>query len=362
MKKVIQFPDQAKIQEEAAQWLARLDRGDLDDSDRRNLKAWLAASPANQKALNRMIGLWGEIDCLGLLGQDFPLHTGKPRRRWRRTFVLAGMAAAAIMLLAVGLLVKGIHPFQGKISSPAVAPDLVFRTELGEQSKVTLKDGSILNLNTDSEASVFYSEGERRVYLSRGEAHFEVASNADRPFVVYAGGGRVRALGTAFNVKLADEKIEVFVDEGVVEVSANAKKSGDFESSMGLPSDRSDPGSAAPTSVVLERGHAATYAEQIIRAEKVPEQRIDQRTAWRRGKWIFQGETLTEVLDEVSRYSDVDFVIGDPKLAEMRVGGYFDIGDIDGLMEVLESGLGIRLVDNGQTLRLMPGDGLRSDG
>ena len=348
IKKVIQFPDRARAEREAAAWIARLDRGQLDAEEQQALRAWLAADPANRDALSHMAQVWGNLDCMGILAELFPHggHEPAPERKpWRQWVPAGALGAAAMIMLAVGLhlggLLDGLRPAIDLSPAHKMPSELVYRTERGEQTEIQLTDGSTLSLNTLSEARIHFEGNLRTVYLTRGEAHFDVASDPERPFVVHAGQGWVRAVGTAFNVRLLDEQVEVLVSEGVVEVVAEAVRD------LVLV----DEPEIAPV-VVLERGGSATYTNTVTRSEALPIERIEQRLAWRRGKWMFEGETLAEVLDEVSRYTDREIVIADPHLAELRVGGYFDIGDIDGLMKALEAGFGIQMVHRGDTFWL----------
>jgi transmembrane sensor len=291
-----------------------------------------------------MAQLWGNLDCMRVLAELFPEQHSEyrpPNHRRASTWI----GAAAMVVLAVGLTLGGV--FDGLRATQEVPAghkmpsELVYSTELGEQSEIRLTDGSLLTLNTRSEARIRFDGTTRAVYLSHGEAHFDVASNPQQPFVVYAGQGQVKAVGTAFNVRLVDERVEVVVSEGIVEVLADVvSKPVRVELAEAVPA------------VVLERGGSAIYTSTITRSEVLPIEKIEQRLAWRQGKWLFEGETLAEVLDEVSRYTDRQIIIADPQLAGLRVGGYFDIGDIDGLMMALEAGFGIRMVRLGDTYRL----------
>ena len=96
---------------------------------------------------------------------------------------------------------------------------------MGEQKTITLPDNSVVQLNTNSRLQFDYRGQARAVYLHQGEVHFSVAKNPDRPFEVYAGTGRVRAIGTAFSVTLNDrsDEVNVLVTEGVVEIAPENK-------------------------------------------------------------------------------------------------------------------------------------------
>src|SRR5690606_28122566 len=153
--------------------------------------------------------------------------------------------------------------------------------------------------------------------------------------VVYAGQGQVRAVGTAFSVRVSGEKVEVLVDEGEVEVVAS------------VPATVSEPGKAAPALaprkvIKLKEGGATSYGSAIEVAQYLAEPEVRQRLAWRSGKWLFEGETLEEVVAEVGRYTDTRIEIVDPAIADLRIGGFFDIGELDALLAVLDAGFGVR--------------------
>lgn len=366
MKTIIPFPSNAssgnaRTREQAAMWIARLDGGNLDAKARAELRVWLSQDRSHQAALEHMAQVWGAMDSLAVLAELFPDEVDVPRQAWSqawKSWMIPVAACAAMVVVAVGLYVHGVAGnLKGETNFdsatreiPAVteSKELVYHTDLGQQSVVTLEDGSILTLNTQSEVRVRFDRAVRNIYLSRGEVHFKVAKNPDRPFVVHAGNGWVRAIGTAFDVKLMGGQVEVLVEEGVVEVAPTSNPTP--PKGRVAPKNKS---SSNTQNVVLSSGGSATYAEQVTQTEKLPDQRIEQRLAWRKGKWMFQGETLAEVLDEVARYSDLNIVIVDPKLASLRIGGYFDIGDVESLMKALEAGFGIEVDRDGKTIRLL---------
>ncbi len=355
MKTVIPFPDPVRVREQAAMWVARLDGGALDTKAREELREWLQRDDSHRAALVQMAQVWGAMDSLAVLAELFPDRAEPPRRSWQ--WALSFAACCAAVIVAAGVYLHGFRGDAGAVireASAAVASEPVYRTGLGEQSVVTLADGSILTLNTQSEVQIRFDGAARNVYLHRGEAHFKVAKNPDRPFVVHAGSGRVRAIGTAFDVRMTGAQVDVLVEEGVVEV---------VPASVHAPAARQPEGPAASAkataragNVVLKSGGTARYAEQVTETDTLPGHRIEQRLAWRKGKWMFQGETLAQVLDEVARYSDLNIVIADPRIAGLRVGGYFDIGDVDSLMKALETGFGVTVSRDGKTIRLLRDD------
>lgn len=335
MKTVIPFPDRSRIREEASAWVVRLNGDPLAEDEKARLKAWLDADPLHREALHKLAHVWNDMACMTVLAELFPLEPepgakGLPRQgMWSRTTFGAAVATLAAVALTLSLVTGIISPW------PETQPvELVYQTATGQQSEVLLKDGSTLTLNTGSEARVRFDGSERGVYLTRGEAHFEVAKNPELPFVVHAGSGSVRAIGTAFNVRLTGERVGVLVEEGTVEVVA------DTHDSTG---DASSPNATGKSSVRLTESGTASYTTTIGKTTYLPREELEQQLAWRKGKWMFEGETLAEVIAEVSRYTDKEIEIIDPAIASLRIGGYFDIGEIDGLMNVLQAGFGIRV-------------------
>jgi transmembrane sensor len=336
MSKLLHLPDQARIQEAAAGWLIRLDRGELSTEEAARLREWLEEA-RHREALHKLARLWGQMDCLTILAELFPQTSTPPRQprgwlqeHWRG----AGLAAA----LSVALVAGAVFQLRG---SPAAHPgepvELVYETRIGEQSRLALKDGSTMLLNTNSRARVLFSERERAIQLTRGEAHFDVAKNPARPFVVYAGQGAVRATGTAFSVRVVDgKKVDVLVDEGSVEVKTTPA------------------GNAAhaaidqkPSAIRLSRGGNTRFDTGIEATTYLSPREVAQRQSWRQGKWAFEGETLAEVIAEVSRYTSQPIEITDPRIAALRIGGYFDINEVDALLKVLHDGFGVRVTRAG---------------
>ncbi len=349
MKTVIPFPDPARIDEAAATWIARLDRGDLDADELQALRSWLAADNRHRAALERMAHLWGALDCLAILAELFPHAVSAPPRRSR--IWLPAAAAAVMLAVMLGVSVRHtIHAPDDAIAAAATQAR-VYHTDLGQRSVIPLADGSTLTLNTRSEVRVRFDDTTRSVVLASGEAHFKVAKESARPFVVYAGGGSVHAVGTAFNVRLTDNRVEVLVDEGMVEVRPEARATRDGVANTSSAGD--DRG--ATRRVQMKQGDTLRYGGDAVQLQTLPVPAIERRLAWRSGKWIFEGETLAEVLAEVARHSDRRIVIADPALGNLRIGGYFDVGDIDGLMQALEAGFGIVVERDGDTLHLAAG-------
>ncbi|OHE82254.1 MAG: hypothetical protein A3G75_15480, partial [Verrucomicrobia bacterium RIFCSPLOWO2_12_FULL_64_8] len=206
-----------KIEQEAAAWVLRCDRG-LTPGEQDDFSQWLASDRRHGGQFARHRMQWDRLD---QLVEWCPEHGARPnpdllaparQPRVRRFVSLSlGLAAAAAAILAGFLL----RPEEFK-PSPGPRGTIARSTE----AQRVLPDGSIIDLNQGAAVAVNSTAGDRRVRLEKGEAHFTVAKDAARPFIVTARGVDVRAVGTAFDVRMDSATVEVLVTEGRVEVSA----------------------------------------------------------------------------------------------------------------------------------------------
>jgi transmembrane sensor len=339
MTNIVAFRDKHALEEEAALWLARIDSGEMLDEHRQQLQAWVDGDQRHRQALKHMAEVWGQLDALTILAELFPLHTDartesqrgqRSAAAWARAHTV-GVAAT----FATSVVIAVIFVFNGYRSAGSEPTELVYQTQLGEQSFAELKDGSIITLNTQSIARVRFDDHERAVYLEHGEAHFKVAKNPDVPFVVYAGKGHVRAVGTAFSVRIDKQEVDVTVSEGKVEVFAGLETAQrkTHQVSTGKPLN---------TVTLSERG-VAKYGESIDTYDYIEPKQLSHKLAWKSGKWIFEGDTLADVIAEANRYTTARIEISDPSIANLRVGGYFDVGDVEPLLAALEAGFDIKV-------------------
>ena len=266
---------------EAAAWLARLRSEQRRPEDEAGFRAWLAESETHRQAFDAINTVW---EAAGALPRE-------PRRRRveSRRAVLASMAA----------LVAGA----GTLGAWRVATAGVYATEVGEQRRVALDDGSTIVLDTNSKVRVRLDNERRAIELIRGRAHFEVVRDARRPFVVEAAGREVVAVGTAFEVTREKDEVCVVVTKGEVAVF--------------------DPKLAGKQTVAP--GARVTLSDT---GPKVDRPDLARVTAWRLGRAVFENDTLATAVAEMNRYSRRPIVIeGDA--AEMRVSGVYSTGDTE---------------------------------
>ena len=196
-----------------------------------------------------------------------------------------------------------------------------YATHIGEFHRVVLEDGSSIQLNTDSEVRVHYSSRYRHVDLTRGEALFQVAKNKEKPFDVEAGDTTVRAVGTAFSVRLheagANERVDVVVSEGRIAINP-------------------------PSPQTYAAGSVATVRNGRVDATVVEGEDITSKLSWTTGRLMFQGEKLSDVVDEINRYNLRKLQVTDPDIAELKIGGTFQATDPDGFARALSAAFGIK--------------------
>lgn len=328
------------ILDAASTWLARRDRG-LNAVEQDEYLAWLAADPRHTEALQRHAAA---LERMMQLYEWTPAHDTEPNpdlfaappARARAWWAWAGGSIAAAAALALGLLL-----WERSWSSAAPALAAAPRSYLRVNERLALPDGSRVELKDGTQLVVQYSETERRVQLTGGEAHFSVWRDKERPFVVAAAGVEVRAVGTAFNVRLDPQNVQVLVTEGKVSVG------------------RVDPN--ATERLGDKPPHLVTVGQQAIVplvASGVPAIRgvtsedIAREIAWQAPRLEFNETPLAEAVAEFNRLNRHQVEIGDAGLGALRIGGSFRPDNVEGFLRTLGAALDVRVerVDDGRTV------------
>jgi transmembrane sensor len=235
--------------------------------------------------------------------------------------------------LAAALVLGAFLGFRALPSSRS--PETRYTTTTAGYERARLADGSTLELNTASAARVQFTAAERRVELESGEAHFEVAHDTARPFVVNAGGVAVRAVGTAFNVRFVSGAVEVTVTEGKVAV-------GPAMSSGGATLVAANQRLALPLAAAAPANAIESLAPADVRAV----------LAWQRRVTDFSDTPLSEVTARFNRHNSLQLVVADPALGSRRIGGMFALDDAEAFVRLLERDGIIRAERQGDTLLL----------
>jgi transmembrane sensor len=327
-------PPRTKSRQEASLWLERLERG-LKGSEGAGLREWLK-TPENRKTIVETARLWHGPEIMSVLTQLFPMtpELQEPKRSKRRPVVVSLTVAVAIVAGTFGafmLITGGQTPwaFAERARLAALSnPSGVYRTAIGDTREISLVDNTRITLNTGSMVTYEYTTRYREVNLVRGEAIFNVAPDADRPFYVNAGRRRFEAVGTTFNVRVVNkENVELTVTEGEVKVLYAPPR---------MPEEaarRRDTILYGETTVgALQAAQVAPWFQSVNRLEP---SEAEARLAWMQGMIVFDNKELPDVLAEVDRYTNTRFVLADDRLRTLRVQGRFRTGDIDGLLRAL---------------------------
>jgi len=329
-----------QIEETAAEWLARRDSSTWDEVEARSFEDWVNASTAHRVAYLRLNAAWQQADRLKALAGGLAAGTVPAPQQWRwppltappsvtmpenpdaiRAKAVAPGSLAwrrwAAMAAAITCVVVG-----GGAAYFAWFRGTEYQTAIGGQASVPLTDGSHLTLNTHSRLRVVMDDRERRIELDDGEAYFEVAKDASRPFVVRVGDKTVTAVGTKFSVRREDWGVQVIITEGQVRVTQR-----------GLLRDQ--------TLGRLSAGMVGEATEADLRVESRTAEKLDDDLSWRTGTVVFHDTALGDAVTEINRYNPQPIVISDPSLAALRISGRFRASNGEAFVRLLELGFGV---------------------
>jgi transmembrane sensor len=324
----------------AAAWFAKRTSGQWSANDESQLTAWLDGTTAHRVAYIRLHAAWERAERLQALGAGIPPGTIPVREVWgfasksalpleefpeaseagdaaesQTRFTTRRQALAAVLAVAT-TLGAAWYLFTGNPT--------VYRTQIGGLASVPLSDGSKVTLNTDSKIHVKLETAERVVKLDQGEAFFEVAKDAHRPFVVEMGDKRVTAVGTKFVVRRDHDEIRVLVTEGRVLIESL----GMLNRSVATP---------------VEAGETAQTRENSVLVDRPEPAQIERVLSWRTGYISFHNTSLADAVSDFNRYNTRKINIDDPTLDTIRIGGRFRSNDADAFLWLLQTGFPIKV-------------------
>lgn len=304
-----------EIEAEAARLLARLN-SDPTPQDEAQACAWVEADPRHAVAFARAEAAWEAAERLKSAAADVDLPpmeqivSEEQQRRLSRNIMAA--AAIALLLFIVAAIVT-VRTFSDVDR---------YETRIGEVRNFKLGDGSVLHLNSDSEAEVRLTDNGRKVRILKGEASFDVVHDPARPFDVEARSALFRAIGTSFNVRMRPSLIELTVLDGAVRVRC---------------------GNRGPQTV--DAGSGVVLQPRSFVVTRLDPQLLDQRTAWRNKMVKLTGETVEQAASEFNRYRAAPILIGDTRVSALRIDGSFHIGDSARFLSALSMSLPVRIID-----------------
>ncbi|MEM0940769.1 MAG: FecR domain-containing protein [Bacteroidota bacterium] len=209
---------------------------------------------------------------------------------------VTGYAAAAIILCTVGFF--SYRTFSDNFEVNEMEQSLVLKaitTQRGEKRTVTLPDGSSIRMNYETEIQVPEKfEGNERVVYLTGHAHFDVARDTERPFIIYTKDTKTQVLGTSFDINTKGEnETEIVVTSGKVAFSEKGKEDN--------------------LVMLTLNDRAILGTDKSISINKVNALRL---TAWKDNQLIFDGKTLREIVKVLEPWYDIRIVVKDAALLD----------------------------------------------
>jgi len=330
-----------KVREEAALWVVRRDRG-LTAIEKQEYTAWMLSDPRVQTVLAEM-----EKPFLALDGArafkpngatnpdpDLLLHI-RPRKSRLSLVPMLSFGCAVAATIAIGFFILKAP------SSPPLEPPRHGSVIERSPERMVLSDGSVVELQTGAHAKVAYTDAERRVFLTDGNANFSVAKDHNHPFVVVAGGVAVQAVGTVFEVENLPSKIQVTVSEGRVRVDDDRlRKTLLAPISAAMPNmevnDIPVLSAGYRVAIPIVNGTPASAVPVLLNADQ-----MERELAWRNVWLDFAEMPLADVAEKFNKYNDSQLRIFDKVTGNIRVTGSFRADGELGFVRLLETSFGV---------------------
>ncbi|WP_286269630.1 FecR family protein [Thalassotalea hakodatensis] len=317
------------IRLQASAWISRLNRG-LTDEEKPQLIAWINQNPKHHKAIYKCASFFDNIAHLEELNGVFPLEENP--RIWTTNVIIS---TAILLAIAISLTVASFYWIKKLNNTPSTR---FYATNIGESHQYTLPDGSKVLLNSNSKVSVNYTETSRVVNLIYGEGQFNVEKNADKPFIVIVGRKSFTALGTIFNVEKSNEMdMELIVTEGVVLISDSTLDHAQLKQRINHEQQKTH---SRDIITAHEKASIENSRNQHVATLSMPQ--LSKALAWQQGMLIFDSQPLMEVLQEVSRYTDIQFEILSSDIANIEISGTYNTGDVKKLLASLAHNFNIQ--------------------
>jgi transmembrane sensor len=294
-------PVSSRVLDAAIAWQLCLDCGQGSEAEREEFAKWYAASEEHARA-------WMQ---LGMLDQRFVGTTGPARSALLRSREGVGRKIRKLGRGVAGIAIAlGLTLFLGERYLPVSYWLADLRTATGEQRTIRLSDNTLIRLNTHSAVDVRFDAKQRRVILQDGEIFVETGSHDDpRPFIVETDEGSMRALGTKFLVKRADDGTLLSVLQSAVAPHPQA----------------------ADTEMILREGQQMLIQRHSLGPMLALAPGTD---AWMRGMLVVDNAPLKDVIAELARYRQGHLGVA-PEVADLRITGSFPLKDTDLALKAL---------------------------
>ena len=298
-------------QKQAIRWQSRLGDKHCSDQVKQDFDCWLAAAPENAAAFQMIQYFWDQFGDLQTLAAP---ELGEARRFAEQSQAGRRQRHATLALL---LAVVGLGASQPDFVLKLTAKH--YQSAKGDMLSIKLSDGGVIKLNTDSDLRVADIFGWRKAWLEKGEAWFTIHHQPEQAFEVVAGSGRIRDIGTQFNVFTDADKTTVTVLEGEVAIAT---------------------GDSQPLTITANQ---QSGFDKLGRINEKTEINAESIGSWRSGVLIFQNQRLAEVLQQLSRYHQAEFITLDPALGNLTISGRFSTTDLSETLNTLSQGLNLNI-------------------
>lgn len=402
----------------ASYWVTRLYSGEMTAQEERELQRWRLADAAHEQAFEEALAVWDLSAELYRSGSESH-HTEVSQSRaimppqqqaatapqlWKKLALAASIAFVSVLLAVnfvptptskqpvtqtVQVPTSNGNKTNAETGTPAntdndafhithqaaqmpLAQSRVFSTKVGEVSHIRLDDGSEVSLNTDSTIRVTMLKEERQIELLSGEAFFDVAKDANRPFTVATEEQQITVLGTAFNVRQRDDEnvLKVAVIEGRVAVkrrTPSARQGADTGTSSGTDTGTSSgrdpaqnstptPDADAQAQQNSQQSQPNSYTEyllagdigafsddnKIIQAQQFEQAQTSQ--AWRRGVVRFDDDPLQDVIKELNRYRTNKIALRGQHTKDLKISGVFHLKNGDAILNAIAATLPVQVI------------------
>lgn len=307
LRNITQRISQARLEREAARWLARLHADNCDERERARFRQWLRTDPKHAATFEELTAVWE------LVGARVPVQSTRPMQDTRRRLLIGGGAALTATAGGFFALSAGAE---------------VYRTEVGERRSLVLADRSKVLLDADSKLRVRNRDTGCEATLERGRAHFDLQSRTTGSLVVRAGGCHLR------------------IDRGTFEIETGEGSAARILMLSGAGELHQDESSAK----TLATGHM--FDETSTTVAPMPATTVERLTAWQDGRAIFNNDSLAAAVQIMNRYDRQRLTIGDASTADLRISGTFRVGDNAAFAEALKAMLPLTIEASDAALHL----------
>lgn len=302
------------VRAKAAEWLARRESEDWGDEARAAFDVWLSQSSVHRVAFLRVESAWAQTRRLSVVRKPFPPVTSPAKQPWRAPARIAAVVAVAAGLGAAAMF----YPFKSQ--------DQIFRTPLGGRETITLNDGSLIELNTDTVLRARITTGQRKLWLEKGEAYFKVRHDANHPFEVMVGDHRITDVGTQFSVRRDGEKLKVSLLEGAIRFDASVQ--------------------SGKKPIYLKPGDELLATAEKLSVHRSTTMQATRELGWRKGMLFFDHTPLADAAAEFNRYNHKKIIIADEAAGRRVIGASFATNNIELFARMSRAVLGLRVEES----------------